>query len=90
MGPTTTVRSVIARNGTFTYDDHTTPWLVVCRDLNVSVFKGFDAWVLSGNGPALKRIGLRASRKIQIFNGGIECRFQKYELYDGRRDKPQA
>jgi len=41
---TTTVRSVIARNGQFTYDDHTTPWLVVCRNLNVSVFKGFDAY----------------------------------------------
>src|SRR5439155_1128502 len=44
-GPsTTTVRSVIARNGQFTYDDHTTPWLVVCRNLNVSVFRGFDAY----------------------------------------------
>jgi hypothetical protein len=41
---TTTVRSVIARNGQFTYDDHTTPWLVVCRNLNVSVFKGFDSY----------------------------------------------
>ena len=41
---TTTVRSVIARNGQFTYDDHTTPWLVVCRNLNVSVFKGFDTY----------------------------------------------
>ena len=37
---TTTVRSVIARQGLFIYDDHTTPWAVVCRNLNVSVFKG--------------------------------------------------
>ncbi len=41
---TTTVRSVIARKGKFIYDDHTTPWLVVCRNLNVSVFKGFDSY----------------------------------------------
>ena len=41
---TTTVRQVTARNGQFTYDDHTTPWLVVCRNLNVSVFKGFDTY----------------------------------------------
>jgi hypothetical protein len=41
---TTTVRSVIARNGQFIYDDHATPWMVVCRNLNVSVFKGLDAY----------------------------------------------
>jgi TamB, inner membrane protein subunit of TAM complex len=41
---TTTVRQVTARNGQFTYDDHTTPWLVVCRNLNVSVFKGLDTY----------------------------------------------
>ena len=41
---TTTVRSVIAREGKFTYDDHTVPWLVVCPNLEVSVFKGADAY----------------------------------------------
>ena len=41
---TTTVRQVTARDGQFTYDDHTVPWRVVTRNLNVSVFKGFDTY----------------------------------------------
>jgi hypothetical protein len=41
---TTTTRSVIARRGKFTYDDHTLPWRVVCPNLTVSVFKGLDAY----------------------------------------------
>ena len=50
-------------------------------------YKGFDAWVLSGNTAAIKRIGLRANKKIPLLNGGIECRFHKFELYDGTREK---
>ena len=41
---TTTVKQVIARRGRFTYDDHTTPWKVVCPNLTVSVFKGLDTY----------------------------------------------
>jgi autotransporter translocation and assembly factor TamB len=41
---TTTTRQVTARNGKFTYDDHTTPWKVVCPNLDVSVFKGLDTY----------------------------------------------
>lgn len=48
-------------------------------------FSGYDAWIISSNRDALKRIGLRASRKIILFNGPLECRFQHYELYRGTR-----
>ena len=34
---------------------------------------------------ALKNIGLRTSKKIILFNGPLECRFQHYELYRGTR-----
>lgn len=44
-----------------------------------------EAWVISGDLKALKFIGLRPSSKIRIFNGPIECRFMKYELYEGSR-----
>ena len=50
-------------------------------------FSGYDAWLISSNRDALKRIGLRASRKIILFNGPLECRFQHYELYRGTRKK---
>ncbi len=48
-------------------------------------FSGFDAWLISSNFQALKRIGLRPSRKIVLFNGALECKFQKYSLYSGTK-----
>ena len=48
-------------------------------------YAGFKAWVLSGNLSALKFVGLRPSKKIIVFNGPIECRFAKFEVYEGSR-----
>lgn len=48
-------------------------------------FSGYDAWLISSNVSAMKRIGLRASRKITLYNGSLECKFQKYELYSGTK-----
>ncbi len=48
-------------------------------------FKGSTAWILSSNMEALKRIGLKPSRKIPLFNGALECKLQKYEMYEGSR-----
>jgi hypothetical protein len=45
---TTTVRSVLASRGTFTYDDHGTPWTVASRDLRVSVTRGIIDRVYRG------------------------------------------
>ncbi len=50
-------------------------------------FAGYDAWVISADREALKRIGLRPSKKITLFNGSIECRFQHYALYKGSLKK---
>jgi putative N6-adenine-specific DNA methylase len=44
-------------------------------------WKGWTAWVFTGNLPLSKRIGLKPSRRIVLFNGPIECRLLKYELY---------
>jgi putative N6-adenine-specific DNA methylase len=46
-------------------------------------FAGYDAWVFSGNKDALKSLGLRPSQKYTLFNGGLECKFQKYSIYRG-------
>ena len=48
-------------------------------------FTGYTAWIFSGNFDALKNIGLRASQKIVLHNGPIECKFQKYELFSGSK-----
>lgn len=52
-------------------------------------WKGWDAWLISSNRDALKNIGLRTSRKINLFNGALECSFQKFELYEGSRRKTE-
>lgn len=44
-----------------------------------------QAWLITGNLEALKFVGLRPSRKIKTFNGKLEARFVKYEMYEGTR-----
>lgn len=48
-------------------------------------YKGWDAWVFSGNLMALKRLGLRPSKKIPLYNGPLECKLHQYELFSGKR-----
>lgn len=48
--------------------------------------KDYTVWILSGNMDALKKIGLESSRRIVLFNGPMECRFCKYEMYEGKRE----
>jgi len=49
-------------------------------------FPGWTAWIISSNIPAVKRVGLKPSRKIPLFNGALECRFVKFEMYKGTKD----
>jgi putative N6-adenine-specific DNA methylase len=44
-----------------------------------------NAWFITGNLEALKFVGLRPSRKIKLFNGSLEARFVKYEMYEGSK-----
>lgn len=48
-------------------------------------FAGATAWIISSNTEALKKTGLRPSRKLQVLNGDLECLFLKYELFAGER-----
>lgn len=49
-------------------------------------FKGYNVWIISSNIPALKKIGLQASKKLQLMNGALECKYHCYSIYDGTRD----
>ena len=51
-------------------------------------FQGYDAYIFTGNLEAAKRIGLKASRRIPLYNGPIDCRLLKFELYQGTRRTP--
>jgi len=46
---------------------------------------GATAWLLVGNRELAGAVGLKASRRIRVFNGPIECRFLRYDLYEGSR-----
>ena len=48
-------------------------------------YAGYTAWILGSNLDAIKFIGLRPSRKIKVMNGQLECRFLKFELYEGNK-----
>jgi putative N6-adenine-specific DNA methylase len=50
-------------------------------------WSGNVAWLLTANLDALKVLGLSTSRKIKLFNGPLECRMVKYELYSGSKNK---
>lgn len=43
------------------------------------------SWLISSDLEAMKKIGLRPSRKIKLFNGRLECRFLQYETYEGTK-----
>ena len=49
-----------------------------------NLYAGWEAWIISSDLKALKFVGLKPSRKIPLFNGPLECRFVKFDLYEGR------
>ncbi|MDZ7955512.1 THUMP domain-containing class I SAM-dependent RNA methyltransferase [Nostoc sp. DedQUE09] len=44
-------------------------------------FKGWTAFVLSGNKELSQSIGLKSSKRIAVYNGALPCQLMKYELY---------
>ena len=44
-------------------------------------FKGWTAFVLSGNKELAKSIGLRSAQRTTVYNGTLACQLMKYELY---------
>lgn len=44
-------------------------------------FKGWKAYILTGNKQLAKRVGLKASRRIPVYNGSLQCTLLEYELY---------
>jgi putative N6-adenine-specific DNA methylase len=48
-------------------------------------YPGTNAWFITANLEALKFVGLKPSRKIKLFNGSLEARLVKYEMYEGSK-----
>jgi putative N6-adenine-specific DNA methylase len=53
--------------------------------------QGYTGFVFTGNLELAKKIGLKASRRIEFYNAKIDCRLLKYELYTGtKRERPET
>ncbi len=48
-------------------------------------YPGSSAWLITSDTDALKSVGLRTSKRIALKNGDLNCKFVKYELYEGSR-----
>ncbi|MDB2362610.1 THUMP domain-containing protein [Flavobacteriales bacterium] len=48
-------------------------------------YAGCSAWLITSDMEAVNSIHLKHTRRIKIFNGNLECRFLKYEMYDGSK-----
>lgn len=51
---------------------------------------GKTAFIFTGEAHLAKKIGLKASRRMEFFNGPIECRLLKFEMYAGSREKKKV
>ena len=47
--------------------------------------KGYHGYIFTGNMDLAKKIGLKASRRIEFYNSKIDCRLLEYELYAGTK-----
>lgn len=50
--------------------------------------KGYRGYIFTGNPDLAKKIGLKASRRMEFYNGKLDCRLLEYELYEGSRRAP--
>ncbi len=48
-------------------------------------YPGTDAWFITSNLEAIKHVGLRPSRKIKLYNGALESKLLKYQIYQGSK-----
>ncbi len=47
---------------------------------------GYTGYVFTGNLELAKKIGLKASRKIEFYSAQLDCRLLEYELYAGSKE----
>ncbi|NLP58134.1 class I SAM-dependent RNA methyltransferase [Lutibacter sp. B1] len=47
-------------------------------------------WFITSDIEALKYVGLRTSKRIPLKNGDLDCRFVRYDMYEGTRKTKKA
>jgi putative N6-adenine-specific DNA methylase len=48
-------------------------------------YAGATAWIITSDMNELKKVGLKTSRRINIRNAALDCKFVRYDLYAGTR-----
>ncbi len=50
--------------------------------------EGYRGYVFTANLDLAKKVGLRTSRRVILYNGELESRLLEYEIYEGSRKQP--
>jgi Predicted N6-adenine-specific DNA methylase len=58
-------------------------------DMLKQKFTGYTAWLISSSDEGLKSIGLKPTKKIDLYNGALACSYRSFELFKGSR-KPKV
>lgn len=48
-------------------------------------YPGTQAWFITSNLEAIKHVGLRPTRKIKMYNGALESKLLRYDIYEGSK-----
>ncbi|HQE55414.1 THUMP domain-containing class I SAM-dependent RNA methyltransferase [Tenuifilum sp.] len=59
-------------------------------DVFKNKYAGYDVWIISSNQEALRSFGLRPSKKINLLNGALECKYQRFSMYKGSLKSKQS
>ena len=51
--------------------------------------QGYMGYIFTGNMDLAKKIGLKASRRIEFYSAKLDCRLLEYELYGGSKREPK-
>ena len=46
-------------------------------------YAGYEVWLFTSNKEALKHIGLRTSKRLTLYNGPLECKYHKFDIFKG-------
>lgn len=48
-------------------------------------YDGYKFWILSSEKQYMKLLGLKPDKKLTLFNGALECSYNKYKIYSGAK-----
>ena len=49
-------------------------------------YAGNTAWILTSSLESMKYVGLKPDKKLYLLNGALKCKFNKYDLFRGKKE----